>query len=475
MVDAICAAEKSLDPYKLKAMIDTLRNPTSCAPANESQRRDTRNLCGRLLANGSAVAAQCDAAASLAIPGGLVYHATTWTLHDDHQMVTSVDDIKETNEDLQMQLWWGKMKWRPVLTGVATALFNGMMNFGSGQPSHFHAGDLVPVTDLTTNEKDASGAYIAPAVSLQKKCFQTTLAPFVGTGIYPVIAIQGTCGKLAVKDVCSANSDITITPANIEVLNLMGFKSATELQLSTAGGWGAFFVNRGEQLLLALPSLGSGLSGPTCGGGDSCLIVATNCANFVRVLQGRPPILIAKTPLLACTQGGCSIPQMQRLAVQVVARQSAEGFKTPSQNGGTAGLTPTPPPPPPHTTRPVGLRRASPLPASVPARRQRVNPQRRPRPPCARAATIRPQQPASRPRALPLRRRRDGARRPQEGRGAGRRPRRVRERSRCEIPPPRSAARGLLARAPRPSAHSQPPASRPRASPFKPGTCSNIY
>ena len=128
-----------------------------------------------------------------------------------------------------------------------------------------------PVSSLTTDKKkkDASGTYIKPPALLQNECFQTTLAPFLGNRDNSVIAIQGTSGKRAVEAVCRANRDITITRANIKVLRLMGFKSAAELELSTGGGWGVFFINRGEQLLLAIPSLGSDLSGPTCGGGDA--------------------------------------------------------------------------------------------------------------------------------------------------------------------------------------------------------------
>ena len=246
-------------------------------------------------------------------------------------MVSKASDVQATDANPQLQHWWGPVRDEPVNTGTATAYLAQMTSNSTGLTPRYHACDIVPVALKHTDAVTDKGVYVAPPSWLEDLCSVTTFSHFLGNSDYRVIFIQGAMG---IRALTHHQGGMTIEPANEKVRELLGFESAAELELSTGSKWGIHFVNKGKQLICVIPSLGSMLAGPACGGGDACVVVATANANVVRGLLGRPPIPYSESPLLACTRGRCTTGQMQRLAAHVVDRQTVEGFKTPSQNGG---------------------------------------------------------------------------------------------------------------------------------------------
>eukprot|EP00316_Scyphosphaera_apsteinii_P013462 CAMPEP_0119298370 /NCGR_PEP_ID=MMETSP1333-20130426/575_1 /TAXON_ID=418940 /ORGANISM="Scyphosphaera apsteinii, Strain RCC1455" /LENGTH=206 /DNA_ID=CAMNT_0007299459 /DNA_START=269 /DNA_END=886 /DNA_ORIENTATION=- len=199
--------------------------------------------------------------------------------------------------------------------------------------------DIVPGNNMCTNEKEKNGAYKEVSVALEHTFSSATLGTFIGNDAYTIHATQGVMGARCLKAVCRAKS-LPVSAATPPVYEVLGFDASTQCQFTSTDTFGICFIGHGKQLVLKMCSLGSGLAGPTSGGGDSAVITATSLANVVRALQGRPPIKMMHSPLLCLTTGqGRTDAQLKRVLDEFEMRGTDE-WVHPSVTGGMTDAKP---------------------------------------------------------------------------------------------------------------------------------------
>jgi hypothetical protein len=335
-------AEPRLDYASVRHTLEALRDGSE-APAAAAQRNAVMAMCRGMLAEvvgGHPIACvQADAASSLAVSASRIAQVTTWSLSDDSEMVDKPEEVRETTLDPQVQMWYGSERGRLVLTGMASVVLQWMMgsqNLDSAA-GRFHALDVVPVSSLHTNEKNANGTYKESPnmAALETRCAPETLGFFVGNLAYAIIILQGAMGARNLNKLC-AQRKIELTVASEAVYKLFGMQRS-DVAFTATDTFGLRLLNRGKQIVLLAPSLGSTLAGPASGGGGDAVISVTGIANVVRALRGYPPIAPEESPLLALTTGeGRSAGQLARLA-ELMGVRGKEGWLHPSQRGGKIG------------------------------------------------------------------------------------------------------------------------------------------
>jgi hypothetical protein len=259
-------AEPRLDYASVRGMLELLRDGSE-APAAANQRNIVRAMCRVMLAEvvgGHPVACvQADAASSLAVPASRIAQVTTWSLAEDSEMVDKPEEVRETTLDPQVQMWYGSERGRLVLTGMASVVLQwmvGSQNLDSAA-GRFHALDLVPVSALHTNEKNANGTYKESPnmAALEARCAPKTLGFFVGNPAYAIVILQGAMGARNLNKLC-AQRKIELTVASSAVYNLFGMMHrVSELAKSARAVDGA--TNRALLLLQATRRGGAGSGG----------------------------------------------------------------------------------------------------------------------------------------------------------------------------------------------------------------------
>ena len=348
--ELIARTDSALDYTKILAMINLLRADGG-APAALEQRLLVRTMCAQALGkniDGQRVAlVQADGASSLGVPGTRIAHWTTWSLAEDYSMVRTPEMVKETGEDPQYQFWFGKTRGQPVLTGMATTMFNWMVQSSrlDSPCGPFHANDAVPATSLLTNEKLSTGCYReSPNQAGLERFFEdTTVGFYVDNLDYAALCPQGKMGARLLASQCKRRG-VELTRASSDFYELFNLsESQASFTTSAAQTFGVRFLGNGRQLACMLPSLGSALAGPASGGGAEAVVSATNLANVLRALRGVPPIKLEDSPLAVFRTGKDRTAAHAAELLKVMDARGAMGWKHPSQIGGA----------PSHETRPA--------------------------------------------------------------------------------------------------------------------------
>ena len=339
---ALARAEPRLDYATLRRTIEKLRDG-SVAPAAPKQRAIvmamSRDILGEVVGGHPVARVQADAASSLGVAASNIGLTTTWSLSEDSEMVGKPEEVVKTTLDPQVQMWFGQRRGELVLTGMATIILQWMMRSANldSPVGNFHALDVVPVSATHTNEKNDNGTYKESPnmAALEDRFAPETIGFFLGNSTYPVVVAQGAMGARNLNKLCKQRN-IELISASEEVYSQFGLQRS-QVAFTKTETFGLYFLDHGEQFALVVPSLGSTLAGPACGGGGDAVISATGVANVVRALVGYPPIHPMESPLLALTTGeGRSVEQLERLAKLMDVR-GVEGWRHPSQNGGRYG------------------------------------------------------------------------------------------------------------------------------------------
>ena len=337
-------AQPTLQFASVLRMLNLLRADGG-APAAPEQRLRVRDSCRKALATPidgqPVVLVQADGASSLGVEGGRYVHLTTWSLSEDPEMVGTPEMVKETSEDPQWQMYYGKTKGEPVLTGKATATFDWMLNSPQlNTPlKPFHANDVVPASSLRANEKLPNGTYKeSPNQAGLVRYFEdVTVGYYLGNPDYVGLCLQGRMGGRVLVSQC-ARCCVELTRANDDFYALFDLKETqVAFTSSSSQTFGLRFLNHGAQVACVLPSLGSVLAGPASGGGAEAVVSATNAANVLRALTGLPPIDPTDSPLSVYTTGKGRTTAFAARVWDTMGARGVEGWKHPTQIGGAKG------------------------------------------------------------------------------------------------------------------------------------------